>query len=457
MTWIVFFALDAFVALAVAPEVPLGWLALWRFGGTAVFTLYLIWLRRTPISPRVLRISSFCLYGFGTFLIAMMALRYHGLNSPYLQGVSIVVIMASMAVPARWQPALRLNLAVAGVFPLVMVCAAPFLPAVRAMWRSPPALARFAQDFVFVVATAITGAILSHLVWTARRQVFEARRLGRYRLKARIGSGGMGQVWMAWDEHGWRDVALKILDVSAARRTEAMARFGREARATASLRSAHTVRVFDFGASDDGVLYMALELLDGADLGALVAREGALPPARVVALARQACDSLREAHAVGIVHRDIKPENLFVTRDANGGDLLKVLDFGLAKLTGGSEDATLTQAGWAGGTPAFMAPELCAGFSADARSDVYSLGATLYFLLVGAPPFVAPSTAELIAAHLQRTPEPLSLRCRAPLAPALDQAVMRCLEKRPQDRFATIAELDLALARAASALQGLGA
>jgi len=172
------------------------------------------------------------------------------------------------------------------------------------------------------------GTIASHVVWSARRQVYEARKLGRYRLKVRIGAGGMGEVWMAWDDSRREDIALKVLAASASEQAGAVARFEREARIAASLRSPHTVRVLDYGASDDGVRYLAMELLDGANLADLVASKGPMPPARAVHFVRQACHSLAEAHASGIVHRDVKPENLFVTTRDGARDVLKVVDFG---------------------------------------------------------------------------------------------------------------------------------
>jgi serine/threonine-protein kinase len=275
--------------------------------------------------------------------------------------------------------------------------------------------------------------------------VFQARQLGRYRLKARIGSGGMGEVWLAWDDGLKRDVALKILARQAT--GEDLQRFEREAFAASSLKSAHTIRVFDFGASDDGVWFIAMEHLDGADLATLVGEYGPLPIARAIRFARHACASLTEAHAGGIVHRDIKPANLFVTHAGDEYDLLKLLDFGIAKVAREDEDATVTQAGWLAGTPAYMSPEVCRGEVHGTRGDIYSLGAVLYFLVTGTPPFTTENVAALMMSHVNDPPDSPSQRLGTLVPRDVEAVILKCLEKRPEKRYASVSDLDLALAR----------
>jgi serine/threonine-protein kinase len=256
----------------------------------------------------------------------------------------------------------------------------------------------------------------------------------------------MGEVWLAWDDGLKRDVALKILARQASGRD--LARFEREAFAASGLQSPHTIRVFDFGASDDGVWFIAMEHLLGADLSTLVHDNGRIPAGRAVRFARQACASLIEAHAAGIIHRDIKPANLFVTNPGEQCDVLKLLDFGIAKVTHDDFDATVTQAGWIAGTPAYMAPEVCAGaVVADARSDVYSLGAVLYFLLTGTPPFTTENAAALMMAAVHETPETPSQRAGTLIPPDVESVVLRCLEKLPANRFQRVRDLDAALAK----------
>jgi eukaryotic-like serine/threonine-protein kinase len=251
-------------------------------------------------------------------------------------------------------------------------------------------------------------------------------------------------VWLAWDGQLTRQLALKILRGDTDGLT--LARFEREARATSQLSSPHTVRIFDFGASDDGVYFIAMEYLRGLDLRQLVQRQGPLAPARAVHFSLQACRSLIEAHEYGIVHRDIKPANLFVTRIDDDEDGLKVLDFGLARVRQPDVRSTFSQPGSAVGTPAYMAPETLDGSPADERSDIYSLGATLYHLLTGGPPFDVPHLRALFVAHLTERPPPISARRGGRVPPRLEQVVDRCLEKQPSQRFASVRELAEALA-----------
>jgi serine/threonine-protein kinase len=443
--WPSFFLLDLYVVYVLLPGTPLLPFFLARVVVTSIHLLaYRFLLPRLDSMARVYLLQ-FLFFGSGSAAIGFMALYCGGANSHYVHGVSIVLLVHAAMIPMPWRRAIGSLLFDAAPYPIVILIASFFDRSVHDSLHSREQLAYFGLDFTFVLATAIMGSLSSHFVWVARRQVYEARKLGRYRLKMRIGIGGMGEVWMAWDEKRGADVALKVLGVKAAQHSGAIARFEREARAAASLRSAHTVRVLDYGASDDGVRYLAMELLHGSTLADIVAERGPLHGARAAFLLRQACESLAEAHASGIVHRDIKPENLFVTKTEDGRELLKVLDFGIAKVSSTTDDATLTQAGWVGGTPAYMSPEVCAGKEADARTDVYSLGAVLYFLLTGAPPFEASNAAALMAAHLQQMPAPPSL-LSSDVSPALDAITMRCLAKRATDRYADVRELDAALA-----------
>ncbi len=443
--WPAFFLLDLYVVYVVRPGTSLLPFALTRLIVTAIHLVsYRVLLPRLVTMRRVLLLQ-FVFFGAGSAGIGVMALYCGGIESHYVHGVSIVILVHAAMVPTPWRRGFVNLLLDAAPYPLVIFGASLFDPASRASILAPGHLANFGLDFTFVLATVIMGGLSGHFVWVARRQVYEARKLGRYRLKMRIGVGGMGEVWMAWDDTRRVDVALKVLGEGASKHAGAIARFEREARAAASLRSPHTVRVLDYGASDDGVRYLAMELLHGATLADLVERGGPLSEARAVHFIRQACASLAEAHASGIVHRDVKPENLFVTTQDGARDFLKVVDFGIAKVSSATDDATVTQAGWIGGTPAYMSPEVCAGAEADARTDIYSLGAVLYFLLTGAPPFAAPNAAALMAAHVQQAPVRPSERARG-VSPALDAIVLSCLSKRAADRFATARDLDAALA-----------
>jgi serine/threonine-protein kinase len=451
--WLAFGLLDVYIALVVAPDTPVAWMVGWRLvGAVPPLVGWLVQRRRMRVDAlsTVLELATFSSLAL---CLAMRALRFGGLDSHLVPGISLLLMIQTMALPSRWQHSLLPTLLTYAVYPTVMGLAALGDPAIAAQWHSHD-LSNFVVDYSIVAAVAIGGTIGGHIIWAMRRQVYYARRLGRYRLKARIGHGGSSEVWLAWDDALRRDVALKILDRSVSSDSTAIARFEREAMAASGLQSPHTIRVFDFGASDDGVWFMAMEHLEGVDLATLVDEMGPLPAPRAVRFTRQACFALSEAHDAGVVHRDIKPDNLFVCRMGDEADYLKVLDFGIAKIEGAEEDATVTRAGWVHGTPAYMSPEVCNGERADARSDVYSLGAVLYYLLTGTPPFTAPTAAAVMVAHVSEQPDRPGLR--APVPPDVERVVLRALEKEPEARFQSAREMEAALAACKDSLAWSG-
>jgi serine/threonine-protein kinase len=445
--WSLFFVLDVYVALVVSEPTPLLWMASFRALGAAIVgTAWFLSRRLAPSAESVTVLELMAFVGASSCL-SLIAVKYGGIASHYLPGLSCVVVVQTMALPSRWKRALVLSLADILTFPLIMAIAALVDDDIATQWKSAQTVAMFVQDYVLVGATALGAAVGGHLIFVARRELFQARQLGRYRLKARVGSGGMGEVWLAWDDALRRDVALKILARQASDRQ--LVRFEREALAASSLQSPHTIRVFDFGASDDGVWFIAMEFLEGADLAAIVTDHGPMPPARAVRFARHACASLLEAHEVGIVHRDIKPANLFVTRAGDQFDLLKLLDFGIAKNLADERDVQVTQAGFMAGTPAYMAPEVCTGVPADERSDIYSLGAVLYFLVCGSPPFPGENVAAVMLSQVHEEPETPSQRLGSLVPPDLENVILRCLDKNPDRRFKNVRDLDAALVRCA--------
>lgn len=444
--WPSFALLDVFMSLVSFPQAPLGRFLMLRVLGELFFVgAYRLTFRPTISVPRLAAASNTSLM-ISALLISVMALDLGGLNSSYVHGISIVIFGRAVLLPGRWRSAVRYSLLVALAFPAVMGIAAAFSPDVLAAWRDPSALGTFAGHYVFVLGSALVGSVGSHAVWAAQQQVYQARKLGRYRLEAPIGSGGMSEVWLAWDETLRRKVAVKILRTTDAVAASAIRRFEQEAYAASKLEGPHTIRVFDFGASDDGIYYIAMEHLRGADLGAITRAHGAMPIARATRFAGQACLSLIEAHEAGIIHRDVKPQNLYVTRAGDDYDFLKLLDFGIARLAPSEEEPDLTRVGEIKGTPAYMAPEVWRGEPADARSDLYALGATLHFLLTGEPPFAEARGEHICAAHLTQDPPPPSKRRGEAIPEALEQIVLRCLAKAPADRFQTARELHAALA-----------
>ena len=259
---------------------------------------------------------------------------------------------------------------------------------------------------------------------------------GRYRLLDLLGSGGMGQVWRCRDLRIERDVAVKVLlDVRMA--DDSPARFEREARVAGALVSPAIVSVYDYGhGALDGRLipYLVMEVVDGQSLDQVVAGESAASRVLDVELAlrwtEQVCAALQAAHAMGVVHRDIKPANVMTTSDGS----VKVLDFGIARFVGENQSrANLTASGIVLGTAGYMSPEQVEGRALDHRTDLYSLGCLLYFLLTGKPPFEAESFMGVAYQHVTATPEPPSTHRRG-LHPAIDALVLDLLAKKPEER-----------------------
>jgi DNA-binding NtrC family response regulator len=285
------------------------------------------------------------------------------------------------------------------------------------------------------------------------QEAFDERpSVGSYRLVSHLGSGGMGEVWLARHRLLARPAAVKLIrhDTTAgAAHEQLVRRFQREAQVTATLRSPHTVQLYDFGVNDSGTFYYVMELLEGLDLNQIVTRFGPQPAERVTMLLRQACRSLAEAHARGLVHRDIKPANLFVARLGPEYDYLKVLDFGIVKDRPGAEAMLLTAQGVVQGTPAYMAPEIVFGeHGIDGRADLYALACVAYWALTGQHVFGSARTAEqMLLDHARTTPVAPSAVSELPIPRELEVLVMQCLEKEPANRPASAQDLEAALAR----------
>jgi eukaryotic-like serine/threonine-protein kinase len=273
----------------------------------------------------------------------------------------------------------------------------------------------------------------------------------KYEMIKVIGAGGMGYVVSATHVELGHQVALKFLRPELLVHRDLVARFVKEARTAVMIKSEHVARVFDVGTLPDAGPFIAMELLEGQDLGRVVSQRGALPIGAAIDYILQACEALATAHALGIVHRDIKPENLFLSRSVPGVDVIKVLDFGISKLgvpepppPQRSRRPTVRSTG-AVGSPTYMSPEqIRAVDDVDARADVWALGCVLYELLTGTPAFDAPSLTQLAAHILERQPEPLrSIKPDLPLD--LEWVVSHCLGKDPARRFQNVGELAAAL------------
>ncbi|HEY0468316.1 MAG TPA: serine/threonine-protein kinase [Polyangiaceae bacterium] len=268
---------------------------------------------------------------------------------------------------------------------------------------------------------------------------------GKYRVDRVLGAGGMGMVVAATHRQLDERIAIKFLLPEALRNPEAVARFGREAKAAVKIRGEHVARVIDVGTFENGAPYMVMEHLDGRDLSALIEEHGALAPSDAVDAVLQACEALAEAHALGIVHRDLKPANLFMVRRPDGTPCVKVLDFGISKLTAAGADHSMTKTSAVMGSPLYMSPEqMTASRQVDARTDIWAMGVVLYELLTGRVPFSAETLPEICGLIL--TAAPPAIRDYSPAVPdALQAVVRRCLEKDRERRFANVSELAQAL------------
>ena len=312
---------------------------------------------------------------------------------------------------------------------------------------------RFNIPVPMPMLAAFVAIYAAHIIHSARREAFEARQYGQYRLKDKLGSGGMGEVFQAEHLLLKRPCAIKLIRPEYVADPRVLARFEREVKATAKLSHWNTIEIYDYGQAADGTFYYVMELLDGLNLDDMVDRYGPLAPARAIHFLSQTCNALREAHATGLVHRDIKPANIFAARIGGVCDMTKLLDFGVVRETTMSDDPNLTGMGTIVGTSLYMSPEqaLASGY-ATAAADIYSLGAVAYFLVTGRPPFVGTSISQVLIAHSQEDVTPPS-EFRPDLPNDLERIVIRCLEKKPRDRFQTAEELAQALADCAGADQ----
>lgn len=310
-------------------------------------------------------------------------------------------------------------------------------------------------DFLhyLVVISVIAGAAVfaSRRINTLRRERLATKQIAQYRLIALLGTGSMGEVYLAEHRMLKRLCAIKLIRPERTCDSQILTRFEREVRSTARLSHWNTVEIFDYGRTDDGTFFYVMEYLPGLSFEEIIQTHGRQPAERVIHLLRQACQALREAHSIGLIHRDIKPANLFAAERGGVYDVVKVLDFGLVKEVAEIPSARLTQQGGLSGTPLFMSPEQASGIDdVDGRSDIYSLGAVAYMLLSGRPPFERRSPMEVLIAHARDKVTPPSEFC-AEVPADLEKIVLRCLAKKSEDRYQNMDDLEHALAKCAAA------
>jgi serine/threonine protein kinase len=271
----------------------------------------------------------------------------------------------------------------------------------------------------------------------------------RFEVLEKVGTGGMATVYKARDLEGSGDhVAIKVLRTEFARDPVVVERFYREAKAAQKLEHPNLVKIQSCGESDRGVPFLVMEFVEGTDLSKVLEREKYLSVARTVNIVLQLCSVLKEAHDTGLVHRDVKPSNIILAQSADGSDIVKLVDFGIAKpkLSERLANPALTHTGSIIGSPAYMSPEQATGDSVDERSDIYSLGCVMYELLTGRSPFGADTPVKAIVQHLEQEPEPFDIEFKHLNVPVgLEEIVMKCLRKSPADRFQKVYLLSDAL------------
>jgi tRNA A-37 threonylcarbamoyl transferase component Bud32 len=442
---------DAVVIGALAGLVALLW---------SRWPVPLVWLKALELgmvallAGRVAFVQYRMMLGFsrrGDVMLAQLTLK----NVVLL--TSALILIHGLYVPKSWRRA-ALVVGPLAVLPFatLLVLAARHPRATGWLWegwklsRTPRAFL-FTFDALILLILAVGSTFGARTISLLRRQVAEARQFGQYRLRERIGAGGMGEVYLAEHQLLKRPCALKLIRPAAVADPNALERFEREVQITATLSHPNTVEVFDYGRTEDGTYYYVMEYLPGLSLADLVERHGPLPPARAVYLLRQVCGALREAHAAGLIHRDIKPSNIFAARRGGMDDVAKLLDFGLVRPAATARAAHLSEEGQILGTPQFMSPEQATGArKLDERSDIYSLGAVAYSLLTGRPPFERAGGIEVLIAHARDPVVPPS-RGRPGFPEDLERVVLRCLAKDAAERFPDAGVLARALGECACA------
>ena len=288
------------------------------------------------------------------------------------------------------------------------------------------------------------------------RQIF-----GQYNIVRKLGEGGMGAVYQARQETIDQNIAIKVLLKDAARSPEIVQRFHREAKVISMLSHPNIIRVFIFGRTEEGLLYLAMEFVNGRELREDL-RGKAMDELRVIRIMKQTCSALAEAHDLGIVHRDLKPDNILLTNFRGDNDFVKILDFGIAKITENQDanQAKLTQAGIVYGTPEYLSPEQAQALDLDHRTDIYSLGVMLYEMMTGRVPFMADSPVKILTKHVFEQPERPNSLPGVNISPTMEMIIMKAMAKDPNDRFDTALDMFKALVRREQELlsqKGLGA
>ena len=449
--WVAFGLVDWFIVAFVEPGRLWVYWAIRAIGLALLIAASIRVFAKPMPTPRLLRAIDVFVFSAMSALISLQCIEFGGIASPLALGVLTVLVCRSAIISEHWRRGALPIGAIVFVHPAVLILLGLLNDRIALQFADSVAVGGFVLNLLFLTGAASIMLMGGHTIWALRRKVFQSRSLGRYKLKQRIGEGGMGEIWIAHHQQLKRDVAVKILRPDRYRdkvavRQSSIRRFEREVQATAELTHPNTIRVFDYGVTEDGLCYYAMELLRGRDLGVVLEQEGPLDVERAVYILWQAAQALAEAHARGIVHRDLKPDNIFLTSCGRDRDYVKVLDFGLAKhLVEDGRAPQLTEAGFAMGTPWYISPEVIKGRQATVSSDIYGLGAVLYHLLCGRPPFDRRGVQAILVAHMREEALLPSQKLGKRLPSSVEQVVMKCLRKDPERRYRSAEEFADAL------------
>ena len=370
-------------------------------------------------------------------------------GNPYIPNLvpawMMLIFVYAMFIPNTWRRA-AIVLGAMGLLPILLIAELCWqFPEIWALSQTEQFSGHFSGQFLILALSVLVGTVGVETIGTLRREAFTAKQLGQYRLKQKLGSGGMGEVYLAEHQMLKRPCAVKLIRPEKAGDPKMLARFEREVRATAKLSHWNSIDIYDYGHTADGTFYYVMEYLPGHNVSEVVDQYGTMPAGRVVFLMDQICGALAEAHGVGLVHRDIKPANIFCAYRGGVFDVAKLLDFGLAKPLSENLDASLTQEGAITGSPLFMSPEQATGGDVvDGRSDIYSLGAVMYYMLTGQPPFAYENPFKAMVAHASEAVVP-PRQVNIDVPEGLEEIVLRCLEKDPEHRFQEVSVMQRAL------------
>jgi len=362
-------------------------------------------------------------------------------------GWSLIILVYGMFMPNTWRRAAAVLTPAACVPYAVLFAVCLWSEQATLILREQLAGLQMAAPAIALFASVYAA----QMIHGVRQEAIRARRFAQYRLTRLIGAGGMGEVYEAEHLLLKRPCAIKLIRPGLHADPKALSRFEREVKATAKLSHWNTIEIYDYGRTSEAVFYYVMELLPGMSLEELVHRFGAMPAERAVHFLLQACAALTEAHDAGLIHRDIKPANIFAAERGGVQDVAKLLDFGLVLESKNDGPVQLTAQHTFGGSPLYMSPEQATAFSAaDARSDIYSLGAAAYFLLTARAPFAGDNIMQVVIAHAKDAVAPLA-DSGANIPADVEQIVLRCLEKDPAGRFQSAREMADALSRTACA------